>query len=50
VVEFRRVFRRTLGMVLSQYYGARLDNGERGLILHHSPPPVRVRLVAVQRL
>jgi hypothetical protein len=48
-VEFRRVFRRTLGMVLSQYHGGRLEDGERGLLLHHSPPPVRARLVAVQR-
>jgi hypothetical protein len=50
LVEFRRVFRRTLGMVLSQYAGARLDDDERGLLLHHSPPPVRARLAPVRGL
>ena len=41
--KFRQVFRQTIGQVLDQYMGARLDANERGLTLYHSPPPVLCR-------
>jgi hypothetical protein len=43
VREFRRVFRSTLQQVLTQYPGARLELDHRGMVLHHSPPPVLCR-------
>ena len=47
--KFRQVFRQTLNLVTSQYQGARLGLDERGMSLHHSPPPVRGRLAPVRR-
>lgn len=41
--NFRPVFRRTLGQVVSQYRGARVDLDRRGLMLWHSQTPVRGR-------
>lgn len=49
VRDFRRVFLRTLGLVLSRYQAARLDADEKGLTLHHSPPPVRGHLAIVRK-
>jgi hypothetical protein len=47
--NFRLVFRRTLQLVLAQYRGARVDVTKRGLVLHHSPPPVEGRLGVMRR-
>jgi hypothetical protein len=41
--KFREVFRQTLGLVLAQYRGARIELDQRGLTLRHSPPPVLCR-------
>jgi Plasmid encoded RepA protein len=41
--DFRRVFREALSQVFSQYRGARMGVGERGLTLWASPPPVKGR-------
>ena len=43
LIHFRPVFRKTLGMVVSQYRGARVDLDRRGLMLSHSQTPVRGR-------
>ena len=47
--KFRQVFRRTLGIVTSQYRAARIGLDGRGMTLRHSPPPVKARLAAVSR-
>lgn len=47
--NFKRVFRQTLDMVLSQYRGARLSLDDRGATLSHSPPPVKGRLSTVRK-
>lgn len=47
--NFRRVFRDTLRTVLTQYPGAKIETDERGLTLHHSPPPVLSRKSAIIR-
>lgn len=49
MADFRRVFRRTLGIVLSQYQGARLGLDGRGMTLHHSPPPIKGRVALIFR-
>jgi hypothetical protein len=49
MVEFRRVFRRTLEAVLAHYRAARLEVDGRGLTLRHSPPPVKGRLGVVRK-
>ena len=49
MVEFRRVFKRTLTAVLSQYRGARLELDGRGMKLHHSPPPLKGRIVLIPK-
>lgn len=41
--NFKRVFRDTLRAVQTQYPAARLDLDDRGMTLHHSPPPVLCR-------
>lgn len=48
--KFKQVFRTTLGMVLSQYRGARLELDGRGLTLRNSPPPVKARVGVVRTL
>ena len=48
MVEFRRVFKRTLDMVTSQYQGARITLDDGGMKLYHSPPPVKGRLATVR--
>lgn len=47
MVEFRRVFRRTLEMVLSQYRAASIELDGGGLTLHHSLPPVKGRFTMI---
>lgn len=47
MVEFRRVFKRTLKTVLSQYPAARIELDSRGMMLRHSPPPVKGRLALI---
>ena len=47
MVEFRRVFKRTLEAVLSQYPAARVELDGRGMTLRHSPPPVKGRMALV---
>jgi hypothetical protein len=46
--NFKRVFRQPLDLVLSQYRGARLSLGERGIALYHSPPPIKGRLASIR--
>ena len=45
--KFREVFLKALGQVHTQYRGARIDLDNRGMTLHHSPPPIEGRIVAV---
>lgn len=47
--KFKAVFRQTLGMVLSQYRGARLELDDRGMTLRNSPPPVKGRMVLISK-
>lgn len=47
--KFREVFTRTLGMVLTQYRGARVEADGKGLTLRNSPPPVKGRMAVVRR-
>lgn len=49
LVHFRPVFHKTLGMVVSQYRGARVELDRRGLMLSHSTTPVRGRTAIVIR-
>lgn len=49
MVEFRRVFRRTLDMVLSQYRAAQIELDGRGLTLRNSPPPIKGRMVLISK-
>lgn len=41
--DFRRVFRQTLRLVHSQYPEAAIELDRRGMMLRHSPPPVKGR-------
>jgi hypothetical protein len=41
--NFKRVFRRTLDMVHTQYRAARVELDDRGMTLRYSPPPVKGR-------
>ena len=47
--NFKRVFRQTLDMVLSQYRSARLELDDRGMTLRNSPPPVKGRMVLISK-
>jgi hypothetical protein len=47
MIDFKRVFLRTLGQVHSQYRGAKIGVDDRGLTLHHSPPPIKGRIATV---
>jgi hypothetical protein len=47
--NFKRVFRQTLDMVLTQYRAARIELDGRGMMLRNSPPPIQGRLVAIRR-
>jgi len=48
--KFRQVFLKALGQVHSQYRGARIGIDDRGLTLHHSPPPIQGRMATVPSL
>lgn len=48
--NFKRVFRQTLDMVLTQYRGAKLEVSDKGMTLRTSPPPVKGRIVALPAL
>ena len=48
--KFKQVFRRTLRAVHGQYRAADLELDDRGLTLHHSPPPVKGRTGIVVRV
>jgi Plasmid encoded RepA protein len=45
--QFKSTFRRTLALVQNQYQSALVELDGRGMIAHHSAPPVAKRLVAV---
>ena len=47
--NFKRVFRHTLDMVLTQYRSARIELDGRGMTLRNSPPPIKGRVVLVHR-
>jgi Plasmid encoded RepA protein len=47
--NFKRVFRQTLTMVVSQYRGARLELDGRGMTLRNSLPPVKGRLALISK-
>jgi hypothetical protein len=47
--NFKRIFRQTLTMVLSQYRGARLELDDRGMALRNSPPPVKGRMALISK-
>lgn len=47
--KFKQVFRNTLGAVLTQYRGARLELDDRGVSLRHSPPPVKSRFTLIRK-
>ena len=48
--NFKRVFRQTLDMVLSQYRGARLELDDRGMTLRNSPPPIKGRVALISKV
>jgi hypothetical protein len=48
--NFKRIFRQTLTMVLSQYRGARLELDDRGMALRNSPPPVKGRMALISKV
>jgi Plasmid encoded RepA protein len=47
--NFKRVFRQTLDMVLSQYRAARLELDDCGITLRNSPPPVQGRVALISK-
>ncbi len=47
--DFRRVFKQTLRLVHGQYRAADLELDGKGMILRHSPPPVKGRTGIVVR-
>ena len=47
---FRAAFSVALRQVLAVYRDARVEIGDRGLVLRHSEPPVRRRMVEVRAL
>ena len=48
--DFQAVFMKALWQVHSQYRGARIDIDDRGMTLHHSPPPIQGRIATVPAL
>jgi hypothetical protein len=50
MIDFKRVFLKALGQVASQYRGARIGVDDKGMTLHHSPPPIQGRFAAVTAL
>jgi hypothetical protein len=49
VRKFRQNFRVVLGLVCTQYRGARIEAEQSGLILRHSAPPVKARMALVAK-
>ena len=47
--NFKRVFRHTLDMVLTQYRSARIELDGRGMTLRNSAPPIKGRVALVRR-
>jgi hypothetical protein len=47
--NFKRVFRQTLDMVLTQYRAARIELNVRGMTARNSPPPINGRMALVRR-
>jgi hypothetical protein len=47
--NFKRVFRHTLDMVLTQYRAARIELDGRGMTLRNSPPPIKGRTALIRR-
>jgi hypothetical protein len=47
MIDFKRVFLKALGQVHSQYRGARISADDKGLTLHHSPPPIQGRIATI---
>jgi Plasmid encoded RepA protein len=47
--NFKRVFRHTLDMVLTQYRAARIELDGRGMTLRNSSPPIKGRVAIVRR-
>jgi hypothetical protein len=48
--HFRAMFLHALGRVHSQYRGARIGVDDRGMTLHHSPPPIKGRIAPASSL
>ena len=48
--HFRAAFLRALWQVHSQYRGAKIGFDDKGLTLHHSPPPIKGRIAPVPSL
>jgi hypothetical protein len=48
--KFRQVFLKALEQVHSQYRGARIGIDDKGMTLHHSPPPIQGRIATVPAL
>jgi hypothetical protein len=49
MVDFRRRFRQALAEVRTQYPDARFDLDHQGVLLWHSPPPIKPRMVTVSK-
>ena len=47
--NFKRVFRHTVDMVLTQYRAARIELDGRGMTLRNSPPPINGRMALIRR-
>jgi Plasmid encoded RepA protein len=47
--NFKRVFRETLNMVLTQYRAARIELDGRGMTLRNSSPPIKGRIALIRR-
>jgi Plasmid encoded RepA protein len=47
--NFKRVFRHTVDMVLTQYRAARIELDGRGMTLRNSSPPIKGRMAAIRR-
>ena len=45
--HFRAAFLKALRQVHSQYRGAKIGIDDKGLTLHHSPPPIKGRIATV---
>ena len=47
MTNFRKDFINNFTLVHSQYRGAKIGVDDRGLTLHHSPPPIKGRIFAI---